>query len=108
MANILDYLDWRGDLTLAQSPFNEVDNLVLAEVSYSYLDGLVPEDGSKISVKDLDRAYFEIHSREDIRPDGGHIERAPLLLDGMASGIRFSRASFVSASASAAASFSAD
>lgn len=27
MGNILDYLDWRGDLTFEQSPFNEVDNL---------------------------------------------------------------------------------
>ena len=34
MANILDYLSWRGDLTLAQSPFNEVDNLILAELSF--------------------------------------------------------------------------
>ena len=77
---------------MSQDPFNEVDNLVLAEVSYCYLDGLVPEDGSKISVKELDREYFEKHSREDIRPDAGHIERAPLLLDGMASGSRFARA----------------
>ena len=30
MGNILDYLDWRGDLTFEQSPFNEVDNLILA------------------------------------------------------------------------------
>lgn len=29
MGNILDYLDWRGDLTFEQSPFNEVDNLIL-------------------------------------------------------------------------------
>lgn len=34
MANIVDYLKWRGDLTFKQSPFNEVDNLVLAEFSY--------------------------------------------------------------------------
>ena len=27
MANILDYLEWRGDLTLEVSPFNEVDAL---------------------------------------------------------------------------------
>ena len=27
MGNILDYLDWRGDLTFEQSPFNEVDNV---------------------------------------------------------------------------------
>ena len=29
MANISDYLDWRGDITLEKDPFNEVDNLVL-------------------------------------------------------------------------------
>lgn len=27
MANIMDYLDWRGDLPLTVSPFNEVDGL---------------------------------------------------------------------------------
>ena len=42
MANILDYLSWRGDLTLAQSPFNEVDNLILAELSFVNFTGIVP------------------------------------------------------------------
>ena len=28
MANIMDYLDWRGDLPLTVSPFNEVDGLI--------------------------------------------------------------------------------
>ena len=38
MANLMDYLDWRGDLTLEISPFNEVDALILAEpVSYTHL-----------------------------------------------------------------------
>ena len=32
MANIMDYLDWRGDLPLTVSPFNEVDGLILAEL----------------------------------------------------------------------------
>ena len=32
MASILDYLDWRGDITFAERPFNEVDNLLLAEL----------------------------------------------------------------------------
>ena len=31
MSNLLDYLEWRGDLTFAQAPFNEVDNLILSE-----------------------------------------------------------------------------
>ena len=34
MASILDYLDWRGDITFAERAFNEVDNLLLAELSY--------------------------------------------------------------------------
>ena len=32
--NVLDYLNWRGDLTFAQDGFNEVDNLVLCIISY--------------------------------------------------------------------------
>ena len=30
MANILDYLDWRGDLQISERGFNEVDNLLLS------------------------------------------------------------------------------
>ena len=41
MANILDYLDWRGDLTFEQSPFNEVDNLLLSQLVYVDLEGIV-------------------------------------------------------------------
>ena len=31
---VFDYLQWRGDLTLQQVPFNEVDNLVLCIIAY--------------------------------------------------------------------------
>ena len=34
MGNIMDYLDWRGDITFEQSPFNEVDNVILAQKHY--------------------------------------------------------------------------
>ena len=50
MANLMDYLDWRGDLTLAQSPFNEVDNLILAELSFVDFQGIVPGVGEGESV----------------------------------------------------------
>ena len=50
MANLLDYLDWRGDLTLEQSPFNEVDNLILAELSFVDFQGIVPGPGEGESV----------------------------------------------------------
>lgn len=50
MANLLDYLDWRGDLTLEQAPFNEVDNLILAEVSFVDFSDVVPPPGMGKSV----------------------------------------------------------
>ena len=42
MANIFDYLAWRGDLSFDQSPFNPVDNIILSQLSYLPLDGIVP------------------------------------------------------------------
>lgn len=39
MANISDYLIWRGDLTLEERPFNFVDNLILCSLSYIGFDG---------------------------------------------------------------------
>lgn len=46
MANIMDYLDWRGDLPLTVSPFNEVDGLILAELSFINFEGIVPPPGA--------------------------------------------------------------
>ena len=34
MANIMDYLVWRGDVPLAHAPFNDIDGLILAALSY--------------------------------------------------------------------------
>ena len=28
MANMMDYIEWRGDLTFSERPFNEVDVLI--------------------------------------------------------------------------------
>lgn len=38
MANILDYLNWRGDIPFSVKPFNEVDAVILARLSYMRLD----------------------------------------------------------------------
>lgn len=46
MANILDYLEWRGDLTLAQDPFNPVDGLILCRLAYVPFDGIAPSPGA--------------------------------------------------------------
>lgn len=47
MANLLDYLRWRGDLPLRASPFNPVDNLILSVLAYVPFDGVVPSSVTK-------------------------------------------------------------
>lgn len=60
MANLFDYLDWRGDLTLAQDPLNQVDNLILSRISYLPLDGIVPEPGDGFrSIGDTAKQFFD-------------------------------------------------
>ena len=50
MANIMDYIKWRGDLSFKQSEFNDVDNLILSRLSYFCLDGIL-ERHEKITIK---------------------------------------------------------
>lgn len=38
MANIIDYLDWRDDISFTMSPFNDIDNLILSAITYTPLD----------------------------------------------------------------------
>ncbi len=34
MADLFDYIAWRGDLTMGQSPFNEIDGMILSRFAY--------------------------------------------------------------------------
>lgn len=43
MGNLLEYLAWRGDLTLTQAPFCPVDGLVLSALAYVHLDGIAAD-----------------------------------------------------------------
>ena len=49
MANILDYVFWRGDLDFKRCEFNEVDALILSTLSYSrFYNLLTPEFDKKV------------------------------------------------------------
>ena len=62
MANILDYLNWRGDLTLAERAFNEVDNLLLSELSYLDFGIFAPAAFSEsVTLKAAADGYFAAH-----------------------------------------------
>ena len=76
MANTLfDYLQWRGDLTLDQSEFNLVDNLILSVLSYVPFDGIISDkpDRKGITIEEagqqfsrLDAAKLPIRDPNDI------------------------------------------
>lgn len=58
MPNINDYLSWRGDLSFAADPLNEVDALVFSVLAYLDMDGLVPESiDEAIRVHTLSNRY---------------------------------------------------
>ncbi len=49
MNTLFDYLVWRGDLTLGQSPFCAVDGLILNCLSYFPFDGVVGEEAVSLA-----------------------------------------------------------
>ena len=67
MANIFDYLDWRGDISFKEDPFNEVDNLVLSWMAYVHLDGILPSGVCNVSVTigEAAKRFFEIYNLEE-------------------------------------------
>lgn len=44
MADMFDYLNWRGDLPFQAVPFTPVDALILSSLVYLDMDGIVPEN----------------------------------------------------------------
>lgn len=56
MANILDYLDWRGDLSFASSPFNDVDSVILSQLAYIEFSDVT--DGGGITLNEAAKALL--------------------------------------------------
>jgi len=58
-SDICDYIDWRGDLTFDLSPFNDVDALIFAQLSYLDFSNLAPESlNSSILLSQLSKVFF--------------------------------------------------
>ena len=66
MANLINYIKWRGDLSFGRAPFNEVDNLALCMLVYNDFKDIVPgcdEEGS-ISVRKACAEFNKDYSLE--------------------------------------------
>ena len=87
---LLDYLKWRNDVPLSVSPFNEVDNVIFSYLSYIDFRDLKEDWNGFFDLKELFQDFCEKHSLEEIQTTGEFTERAPLLLQEMMAGERFS------------------
>ena len=43
MADIMDYMEWRGDVTFDMIPVNEVDGLIFSQFAYIPLEGVIDD-----------------------------------------------------------------
>lgn len=69
MGNVMDYLKWRGDVTLEESEFNLVDNLLFCILVYADLKGIVPALSQEGSIRILDAAgAYRTMGRREANP----------------------------------------
>ena len=68
MANIMDYMDWRGDLSFEADEFNEVDNLILAQLAYVDFEGIVTaeENAPAVPLKEASGQFWEKNDKDEI------------------------------------------
>ncbi len=52
MADLFDYLAWRGDLAFEAVPLCDVDRVILAELSYLDFAGIIPDFGGEIPLSE--------------------------------------------------------
>ena len=87
----MDYLDWRGDLSFEAAEFNEVDNLILAQLVYVDFTGIVPETGcgEGITLKEASARFFQTHEESEILARVSMTKMAAFLMQKMAQTRRF-------------------
>lgn len=91
MANLLDYLEWRGDISLEADPFNAVDNLVLSWMAYVNLDEIMPTGicNQPITVKEAIQKFFTIYNLEDKLKEASLTKTSALLFSKLGDCSRF-------------------
>jgi hypothetical protein len=91
MPNILDYLDWRGDLEFNRDPINEVDNLVFSVLSYMDFAGAVPalDESGSVALSDACETLKLMPDQVTAPITSSFFSRLPLLLDKCAASARY-------------------
>ena len=92
MANMLDYIDWRGDLTFDEAPFCEVDSLILSQICYVDFEGIVsPSLKETTTLSAAAKGYLRRHAGEKAYLGAIVPKEIILLMSRAASSKRFSK-----------------
>ena len=91
MANLEDYIGWRGDVSFSYDPFNEVDNLVFSVLSYAPFDDVLDSSDltKKIPLRELSEKFFAVHSEQELLSHDIPTKMFPLLLRNAGASRRF-------------------
>ncbi len=67
MAGLSDYLVWRGDITFDQVPLNVVDALLLSQLSYLNLRGIIgkAERKKECTLAQAAKRFWQLHTEEE-------------------------------------------
>ena len=66
VADLFDYLAWRGDLRFSQDPPNAVDALIFSGLAYiRYGDSVAKEPNVPVSLRDAAEEFFGLPDREE-------------------------------------------
>ena len=90
MATVSDYLDWRGDISFSDDPFNEVDNVLLSLIAYVDFEGVLDEEKG-MSIGEVCRKYFWIHSPDEIKARDSYVKLVPFLMEKASRSRRYSK-----------------
>lgn len=81
MANIIDYLLWRGDVPFSADPFNEVDALIFTELAYEDFSGIVPDTADAVALDRVAALFFTRHPAEETAARKDFTRQIPPLLE---------------------------
>lgn len=64
MANLMDYMEWRGDVTFKASEVNEIDGLIFSQMSYVFFEDIIDDNNNTIGA--LAERFFNKYSMDEI------------------------------------------
>lgn len=91
MASLTEYLNWRGDITFEQDSLNAIDALLLSQLTYLNLTGIVGVGEDVCTLEQATKRFWELHTEEELKQCVAFaVRKAGELLSAMAKTKRFS------------------